>query len=473
MEKIRKSILQANVLCDELDDQDPRKVIDHEEYTGTCFRINPFFLKQLPFFDESKMFFLTNFHVVDDANDRQIFMRTAQMGRSMFTTKVEAVVPKLDIAVLSISSDQEHERWFSQESPTDILQRIGVLNLYEKRITNKTRKVSTIGFPQGLQNQLSSGWLAGRGSDEEDLLELNMSLNSGNSGGPLFDDKNRVIGVCCSTLNDAEQISFAVPAYCVIKYFQNFYTGPYGRFPRFGLKLIPMTPAFKSVHKIKGTGAVVHSVHPLSVYHNKIKPGDVIHSINDRQLDCFGLISDDTRGCKITINTTEFVVGLEKCDIEVSTKNRTRLVQTMPEPLLCRVSEHYKEWCPLKVAEFGPFVFTNLSKTSLAEDSSMPMFSRLRLLEVVRNTNSTQEIVVITKIDPNSYVASYEHPKEYDQVLSVNRKTIKSMKHLKDAIQDIYTMRDNGEKYFSIKTSSGEMWFALDKVLTKKRKRGH
>ena len=101
------------------------------------------------------------------------------------------------------------------------------------------------------------------------------------------------------------------------------------------------------------------------------------------------------------------------------------------------------------------------------------MFKRLRLLEIVRSTNSAQEIVIITKIDPNSYVASYEHPKEYDQVLSINRRTIKSVEHLKEAIEDVRRMRDNGEKYFSIKTSSGEMWFTIEKVLTKKRKRNH
>ena len=200
MQVVRDSILQANVICSELDEKDPRKVLDDEEYTGTCFQVNPFFLKSLPFFQEKHKYFLTNFHVCDDANNKTIYMRTAQMGKSMFTTKVEAVVPKLDIAVLSISPDQQHLKWFSDETPNEILKNIGVLELYGERITDKTRKVSTIGFPHGLQNQLSSGWLAGRGSDEEDMLELNMSLNPGNSGGPLVDEKNRVIGICCSTL---------------------------------------------------------------------------------------------------------------------------------------------------------------------------------------------------------------------------------------------------------------------------------
>lgn len=475
MENVRNSILQANVICSELDEKDPRKVLDEEEYTGTCFQVNPTFLQTLPFYKQENKYFITNFHVCDDANKRTIYMRTAPMGKSMFTTKVEAVVPKLDIAILSISPTQEHLKWFSNESPTDILDSLSVLDLYSERITNKTRKVSTIGFPHGLQNQLSSGWLAGRGSDEEDMLELNLSLNPGNSGGPLVDEKNRVIGVCCSTLGCAEAISFAVPSYCVIKYFENFYTGAYGMFPKFGIKTIPMTPAYSKVHKIQGNGAVVRSVHPLSVYHGTIKPGDVIHSINDRQLDCFGLMKDETRGCKITMDTTEFILGLEECKMKVSTKSRTRIVDQMPKPMHLKVTDHFKEWCPLKVVSMGPFVFTNLSKTSLADDSSMPMFKRLKLVELVRRTKGAEEIVIITKIDPNSYVASFENPSEYDQLIRINRTKIKSIDHLRKALADLQRMRDSGEKYFSMTTSSGEMWFTISKVLgtIKKRKRVH
>jgi S1-C subfamily serine protease len=471
MDKIRNSILQCNVICSELDEQDPRKIVCDEEYTGTCFQIDPFFLKKLPFYSENDKYFLTNFHVCDDANQRNVYLRSALMGKSMFTSKVVAVVPKLDVAVLAISQHQTHEKWFSDEDPLQVLHSIDTLTLHSERITNKTRKVYTIGFPHGLQNQLSSGWLAGRGSDEEDMLELNLSLNSGNSGGPLADNNNNIIGVCCSTLGCAEAISFAVPSYCIIKYFQNFYSDPYGTFPQFGIKTIPMTPAYKKKFNINGIGPVVHTVHPLSIYHGKIKSGDVIHAINGRKLDTFGLMKDETRGCKITIDTTEFILGLEKCDITVSTKANKRTVKQMPKPLPFKVKEHFKEWCPLKVLEFGPFVFTNLSKTSLAEDTSIPAQKRLSLLETVRRSHSAKEIVIITKIDPNSYVASFENPEEYDQVLSVNRTVIKNMACMKKAIEDIHRMKQNGEKYFNIKTSSGNMWFTIDKVLTKKRKR--
>lgn len=471
MEKLRHCILQVNVICSEPDEQDPRKVLDVNEYTGTCFRVNPHFLSELPFFSRDKIFFVTNFHVCDDADNRLVHLRTAPMGKSMFTAYVEAVVPKLDVAILSISPETEHDKWFLAETPNDYLKNIKTAELCSTRISSKTRKVSTIGFPQGLENQVSSGWLAGRGSDEEEMLQLNMSINSGNSGGPLFDDKGRVIGICTSTLGCAEAIAFAVPAYCVINYFLKFYSAPYGYFPLWGFTLLPMTTAFRKVHKIQGTGAIVNNVHPNSCVHGTIKTGDVIHSVGGHELDMFGLMKDSTRGSKITIHNTEFIMSLEPTvEVVFSRKSTKKTIKASPKPMCYKVTDNYKEWCPRKVVEFGPFIFQNLS-TNLMTSDEIPTCKNIKLLGLIEQTKSSREIVVISKIDPNSYVASFEKPEEYDELISINRTKIKSMDDVKKACETVKQMQKSGDKYFSMKTSSGEMWFTIGKVLSKKRKR--
>jgi hypothetical protein len=103
--------------------------------------------------------------------------------------------------------------------------------------------------------------------------------------------------------------------------------------------------------------------------------------------------------------------------------------------------------------------------------SDVPPDKSVLLLEVTRKTKSIKEIVIITKINPASHVASFEVPEEYDQVLKIGRNNIESMKDLRKAINHIKRMHKAGEKYFSIKTSSGTMWFNLNKLLSKKRKR--
>ena len=469
MEHLRQCILQVNTICSERDTEDPRKVEEINEYTGTCFRVNPVFLQNTPFYDENKIFFVTNFHVCDDADHREVYLRTAAMGKSMFTAFVEAVVPKLDVAVLSIEREATHNKWFLPKTPDTYLDQLKEAYLWSKRVSSKTRKVSTIGFPQGLENQVSSGWLAGRGSEEDDMLQLNLSLNSGNSGGPLFDTKGNVIGICTATLGESEAISFAVPSYSVINYFERFYKQPYGRFPQWGFTLLPMTEAYQKVHNISGCGAVVKDVHPASSA-KFLKVGDVIHSIGGHDLDMFGLMKDETRGSKITIHNTEFIMSLEDSDIVYSRKECKRTAKLMPAPISFKVAENFKEWCPIKVVEFGPFVFQNLSLNIMTSDC-VPTGKNVKLLEVVKNTKSMQEIVIISKIDPNSFIASIETPEVYDQVISVNRTKIKSIKDLKKAIEDIKRMHKEGEKYFNLHTTSGNMWFTISKVLSKKRKR--
>lgn len=469
MEHLRHCILQVNTICSERDTEDPRKIEEINEYTGTCFRVNPVFLQNTPFYHQNKLFFVTNFHVCDDADNREVYLRTAAMGKSMFTAFVEAVVPKLDVAILSIDRDSTHVKWFLPNSPDSYLEHIREASLWTKRVSSKTRKVSTIGFPQGLENQVSSGWLAGRGSEEDDMLQLNLSLNSGNSGGPLFDTKGNVIGICTATLGESEAISFAVPSFSVINYFQRFYTQPYGRFPQWGFTLLPMTEAYQKVHNISGCGAVVNDLHPASSA-RFLKVGDVIHSIGGYELDMFGLMKDETRGSKITIHNTEFIMSLDDAEIVYSRKQSKRTAKLMPAPIPFKVAENFKEWCPRKIIEFGPFIFQNLSLNIMTSDC-IPTGKNMKLLETVKNTKSMQEIVIISKIDPNSFIASIETPEAFDQVISINRTKIRCIKDLKKAIDDIKRMHKEGEKYFNIHTTSGNMWFTISKVLSKKRKR--
>jgi len=464
MEKVRQSILQVNVLCTELDDQDHRPV-GEEEYTGTCFCVNADFLKHLPFYDENKKFFITNFHVVDDADDRMGFLRTAPMGKSMFDMFVEAVVPKLDIAILSVDIGKKHERWFRTKSSDAFLDDVEEITLHTGRISNRSQKVTTIGFPQGLEEHESQGFLAGRGADDEEMLQLNMSINSGNSGGPLVDVEGRVIGVCTSTLMASEAIAFAVPAYSIVQYFKKYYTSPYGLFPAWGIETVPMTQAYAKRYGISGVGCVVHDIHPLSVANGKFKKGDVIHSVGGVDLDRFGMLVDPTRGSKISFDNTEFILGIEDYTMSVSTKSQKRTVNIVPAPILYKVTDNYKEWNPVKMHQFGPFTFMSLSKTHL--ESSVPAEKAVLLLAAARSTKCAQEITYITKIK-DSAVSSYEVPEEYDQVLKIGRKNIKSMKDLVSACNTARQMHANGEKDIEIETTSGSMVFFLNNILTKK-----
>ena len=84
--------------------------------------------------------------------------------------------------------------------------------------------VSAIGAPRSIElgQSLSKGILSSeRKTNNNYLLQLNMSINGGNSGGPVFKNNGKdLIGVIDSKIvgTDVEGIAFCIPAYKILDY---------------------------------------------------------------------------------------------------------------------------------------------------------------------------------------------------------------------------------------------------------------
>jgi S1-C subfamily serine protease len=83
--------------------------------------------------------------------------------------------------------------------------------------------VYTIGAPKSLElgQSISAGVISNeRKSNNNNLLQLGMSVNGGNSGGPLYDEMGTLHGVIVSKLigQNTEGVSFAIPGYLIEEY---------------------------------------------------------------------------------------------------------------------------------------------------------------------------------------------------------------------------------------------------------------
>lgn len=83
--------------------------------------------------------------------------------------------------------------------------------------------VYTIGAPKSVElgQSISSGVISNeRKNNNNNLLQLGMSVNGGNSGGPLFDAQGTLHGVIVSKLvgQNTEGVSFAIPGYLIQEY---------------------------------------------------------------------------------------------------------------------------------------------------------------------------------------------------------------------------------------------------------------
>lgn len=70
-----------------------------------------------------------------------------------------------------------------------------------------------IGNPLGLESSVSEGIVSGirRVSEDFELYQITAPLSPGNSGGPVLDAKGDVIGIATSTLENGQNLNFAVP----------------------------------------------------------------------------------------------------------------------------------------------------------------------------------------------------------------------------------------------------------------------
>ncbi len=143
-------------------------------------------------------FLLTNAHVVGDAPGVSV---TLTDGRSLAAT-VRGRDVATDLALLRV--DQSGMP-FATLSPSGL--RVGQL-------------VVAIGNPLGFQSTVSAGVVSAIGRSMrakdgrliEGIVQSDVALNPGNSGGPLMDSTGKVVGVNTAIIGGAQNISFSVPA---------------------------------------------------------------------------------------------------------------------------------------------------------------------------------------------------------------------------------------------------------------------
>jgi serine protease Do len=151
------------------------------------------------FIIDEKGIVITNNHVIQDAED--IIVRVN--GDQEFKAKVLGADPLSDIAVLQLETK---EKFIPVQFGDSDKARIGDW-------------VIAIGNPFGLGGTVTSGIISARNrsiglSRYEDYIQTDASINSGNSGGPLFDMNGDVIGINTAILgrNGSIGIGFSIPA---------------------------------------------------------------------------------------------------------------------------------------------------------------------------------------------------------------------------------------------------------------------
>ena len=225
------------------------------------------------FIIDEKGIVVTNNHVIQDAEN--IIIRVN--GDKEFNAKVIGSDPLSDIAILQLETN---EKFTPVKFGNSDNARIGDW-------------VIAIGNPFGLGGTVTSGIISARNrsiglSRYEDYIQTDASINSGNSGGPLFDMNGDVIGINTAILGRSGSIGigFAIPsnsAKIVIDQLIEFGETKRGWL---GVRIQDVTKEIAEVEKLdEPRGALVASVAENSPSDKAgVKAGDIILEFNGEKI---------------------------------------------------------------------------------------------------------------------------------------------------------------------------------------------
>lgn len=175
--------------------------------------------------------------------------------------------------------------------------------------------VFAVGSPFGFGNTVTSGILSARGREigagpYDDFLQVDAAINSGNSGGPLFDAEGRVIGINTAIFSPTGGnvgIGFAIPAATARKIAgQIAEHGSVAR-GRIGVSLQNLTPEIaRQLGVAATTGALIAGVEPDGpATAAGLAAGDVVRSFDGKAIgdsrDLARAVADATVGDRVAV----------------------------------------------------------------------------------------------------------------------------------------------------------------------------
>lgn len=451
VQKAKKSVVKVMGVHTTFNWTQPYIDTEETQFGGTAFFVDPKEFGKVPFKTNGLRFLLTNFHVVDSVETKMVELCIPSKGFNRLTASIIHVVPAMDVAILCLNPQGEHPAWKCKDSIPLFLEEIPNLKLNNNTVKGNSQEVIAIGFPSlSTDYQLCEGCVSGRGLG---MLQLNLSLNGGNSGGPLL-HKNKVIGICTAAEAETEAIGLAVPIHQIIRFFRHWadFSNELLKIPSWGMDMSILTREYLKYHNIceSKQGVIVEKIiKKQSSDKAGLEPNDIILGLHDKykryNVDSDGLVEVEWTDKRIPITNTEFIMSLDPDSIEMSVyKHKTTTVKTLkikPSVINFKTDERYHCWEDIPYAMFGGTVWMNLAVNHMEEDedeeSPIPSSQSIILANKIKKSMNMENVVICTHIPGQTYFETQRVMVPYDVLISINDIKVKDVEHMNELIVDL------------------------------------
>ncbi len=150
---------------------------------------------------------LTNQHVIDGAKEITVSLSNS----SSYPAVLVGQDPHSDIAILRV------------DAPAEQLEQLEPIAWGDSQSLQVGQRIYAIGNPFGLERTMSAGMISSLNRtipsrerrEMRSLIQVDMSLNQGNSGGPLLNTRGELIGMNAAIMSsdgDSAGVGFAIPS---------------------------------------------------------------------------------------------------------------------------------------------------------------------------------------------------------------------------------------------------------------------
>lgn len=396
---------------------------------------------------DGKNYIVTNAHVIK-SNDAYV-----QIVKWSSSKKYDATIINIsydvDMALLTVD-----DKDFWKDIPHFPL----------KSSPKKGETIIVVGFPQGGSNASITKGIVSRIEPVSYLhevknlsLQIDAAVNSGNSGGPVFNnDENGIVGIAFMRTSHTQNMCNMIPSFIINHYLQSYLkNGKFEGVCDLGIKRQKLEGPLLSYYqkKLKNIqGVLVRRVDPtINVV---LQEGDILCAIDDIPIQNDGKVF--MVDYEISVKELNSSGELEKVpfwhivrmcepgqrvDLKVyrngAIKTLKHTLTTGPNNLVSGLPKHIS----MAYWNVNGLIFQPLNRKHIKEyeKDNIGLYEITYLAPYTRKykSSSDEEVVIISEIIPNRLTENYTKFK-YAPVQTVNGVAVRNLKHFKELLKGDY-----------------------------------
>ncbi|CAA6670070.1 unnamed protein product [Spirodela intermedia] len=378
---------------------------------------------------------LTNAHSVEHHTQVKLKKRGSD---TKYLATVLAIGTECDIALLTVSDDE----FWDGVSPLEF----GSLPALQDAVT-------VVGYPIGGDTISVTSGVVSRmeilsyvhGSTELLGLQIDAAINSGNSGGPAFNDKGKCVGIAFQSLKheDVENIGYVIPTPVILHFIRDYEkSGGYTGFPILGIEWQKMeNPDLRKAMGMQPDqkGVRIRRVEPTAPESHLMKPSDILLSF-----DGIDIANDGTS--KILFKHV-FCYSFQTWErigfsylVSQKYTGETALVKILRKSEVHELIPAHIKGRPPSYYIIAGFVFTCISVPYLRSEygKDYEYDAPVKLLDKLLHSmaqSEDEQLVVVSQVLVADINIGYEEIVN-TQVLSFNGKPVKNLKGLATLVEN-------------------------------------